>query len=76
MYDSNYRDATYARPDGGTSSPGYFAADTMTSINDELKIKNEKLNEETIYNLAGQERVNGQMEDCHGASTSLADKRL
>ena len=33
------------------------------------------LNEETIYNLAGQERVNGQMVDCHGASTSLADEK-
>ena len=25
-------DKTYARPDGGTGSPGYFTADTMTGI--------------------------------------------
>ncbi|MBQ9293594.1 MAG: BspA family leucine-rich repeat surface protein [Bacteroidaceae bacterium] len=53
-FDSNVIDATYARPDGGTSSPGYFTADTMTGIE---SIHNSQFiihNEEAIYNLAGQ----------------------
>ncbi len=53
-YNSNFLDNTYARPDGGTSSPGYFTADTMTGIE---SIHNSQFiihNEEAIYNLAGQ----------------------
>ena len=53
-YNSNFLDATYARPDGGTASPGYFTADTMTGIE---SIHNSQFiihNEEAIYNLAGQ----------------------
>lgn len=41
--DSFTDDATYVRPDGGTSSPGYFTAETITGLKD--------LN---IFNLAGQ----------------------
>ena len=59
-YDSKVVDATYARPDGGTGAPGYFTADTMTRINEELRIKNEELNVGEIYNLAGQ-MVNGKL---------------
>ena len=53
-YNSNFLDNTYARPDGGTSSPGYFTTDTMTGIE---SIHNSQFiihNEEAIYNLAGQ----------------------
>lgn len=32
VFDNNFRDATYARPDGGTASPGYFTAETLTSV--------------------------------------------
>lgn len=31
-FDNSVMDATYARSDGGTASPGYFTADTMTGI--------------------------------------------
>ena len=30
MFDSNFTDKTYARPDGGTSKPGYFTAKAIT----------------------------------------------
>ena len=60
VFDNNFRDKTYARPDGGPSHPGYFTAETMTSIpsihNSQFIIHNEG---EAIYNLAGQ-MVNGQ----------------
>ena len=52
-FDSSVVDATYARPDGGTAGPGYFTAETMTGINEELRVKSEEL-EGAIYNLAGQ----------------------
>ncbi len=59
-FDSNVIDATYARPDGGTESPGYFTADTMTGIesihNSQFTIHNEE--GAAIYNLAGQKMVN------------------
>ena len=52
VFDSNVIDKTYARPDGGTTRPGYFTSDTMTGIkemkNEERRIKND------IYNLSGQ----------------------
>ena len=55
-YNSNFLDNTYARPDGGTASPGYFMADTMTGIesihNSQFIIHNEEGG--AIYNLAGQ----------------------
>ena len=61
-YNSNFLDNTYARPDGGTSSPGYFTADTMTGIesihNSQFTIHSEE--GAAIYNLAGQKMVNGQ----------------
>lgn len=49
VFDKNFRDATYARPDGGTASPGYFTAETMTGIRDLKDSKNLK-----VYNLSGQ----------------------
>ena len=53
-YDSKVADATYARPDRGIQRPGYFTAETMTGISEELRVKNEELEGEAIYNLAGQ----------------------
>ena len=35
-YDEAYTDATYARPDGGTSAPGYF---TLSSENPEFYVE-------------------------------------
>ena len=32
-FDSNVTDATYARPDGGTASPGYFTAGVVGDVN-------------------------------------------
>ena len=59
-YDSNFLDKTYARPDGGTASPGYFTEDTMTGLqsihNSQFTIHNEE--GAAIYNLAGQKMVN------------------
>ena len=57
VFDNNFRDKTYARPDGGPGSPGYFTAETMTGISltpDPSPGRGE------IYNLAGQ-MVNGQL---------------
>ena len=60
MFDKNFSDATYARPDGGIANPGYFTEDTMTGIesihNSQFIIHNEE--EAAIYNLAGQKIVN------------------
>ena len=54
-WDSSVIDKTYARPDGGTASPGYFTAETMTSVkamdNGQWTMDNEGA---AIYNLAGQ----------------------
>ena len=58
-YDSNFLDATYARPDGGTASPGYFTADTMTGISLTEEGRSQ-MEDGAIYNLAGQKMVNGQ----------------
>ena len=58
-YDSNFLDATYARPDGGTASPGYFTADTMTGISLTEEGRSQ-MEDGAIYNLAGQKIVNGQ----------------
>ena len=55
VFDSNVIDKTYARPDGGTSAPGYFTADTMTRINSLTPALSK--GEGAIYNLSGQ-RVN------------------
>ena len=52
-YDSNFLDATYARPDGGTASPGYFTADTMTGISLTEEGRSQ-MEDGAIYNLAGQ----------------------
>ena len=49
-YNPNIEDATYARPDGGTDAPGYFTAETITSIASPLG----ETGEGAIYNLAGQ----------------------
>ena len=49
-YNPNLEDATYARPDGGTDAPGYFTAETITSIASRLG----ETGEGAIYNLAGQ----------------------
>ena len=58
-YNSNFLDNTYARPDGGTSSPGYFTADTMTGISLTEEGRSQ-MEDGAIYNLAGQKMVNGQ----------------
>ena len=52
-YSDAHTDKSYARPDGGTESPGYFTAETMTGINEDLRMKNEE-SETAIFNLAGQ----------------------
>ena len=51
-FDEAFTDKTYARPDGGTSSPGYFTADTMTEI--KTIVNGQQTTDERIYNLAGQ----------------------
>ena len=56
VFDNNFRDKTYARPDGGTASPGYFTAETMTSIASPLG----ETGEGAVYNLAGQ-MINGKL---------------
>ena len=53
-FDSSVIDATYARPDGEGGSPGYFTAETMTGISEELRVKSEELEGAAVYNLAGQ----------------------
>jgi len=57
VFDSNVIDKTYARPDGGTSAPGYFTADTMTGIKKVQDVQKVQGVQENIYNLSGQ-RVN------------------
>ena len=52
VFDKNFSDATYARPDGGWMSPGYFTAETITSI-EQLPLNIEH-SDGAIYNLAGQ----------------------
>ena len=55
VFDNNTLDKTYARPDGGTSAPGYFTADTITRSNSLTPALSK--GEGAIYNLSGQ-RVN------------------
>lgn len=57
VFDNNTLDKTYARPDGGTSAPGYFTADTMTGIKKVQDVQKVQGVQENIYNLSGQ-RVN------------------
>ena len=57
VFDNNTLDKTYARPDGGTSAPGYFTADTMTGIKKVQDVQKVQGVQESIYNLSGQ-RVN------------------
>ena len=54
-YDSSVTGLTYARSDGGPSAPGYFTAETITSV--KAIDKGQTDNEGAIYNLAGQ-RIN------------------
>ncbi|MBR6129706.1 MAG: BspA family leucine-rich repeat surface protein [Bacteroidaceae bacterium] len=57
-FDDAFTDKSYARPDGGTGSPGYFTADTMTGIK---AIENRQQQADNrIYNLAGQQIMNGK----------------
>ena len=57
-FDDAFTDKSYARPDGGTGSPGYFTADTMTGIK---AIENrQQSTDNRIYNLAGQQIMNGK----------------
>ncbi len=51
-YNPNFEDATYARPDGGTDAPGYFTAETITSI--KATDNGQRTTDGEIYNLAGQ----------------------
>ena len=55
-YTDAVTDKTYARPDGGTESPGYFTADTMTGIASHLG----ETEEGAIYNLSGQRIAKAQ----------------
>ncbi len=57
VFDSNVIDKTYARPDGGTGAEGYFTAETATSI---VSPPGETEEGAAIYNLAGQQMVNGK----------------
>ncbi|MBQ6191065.1 MAG: BspA family leucine-rich repeat surface protein [Bacteroidaceae bacterium] len=59
LYNYSFVDKTYARPDGGTGSPGYFTADTMTgikAIDNGQRTTDDRFYEQgsTIVNLAGQ----------------------
>ena len=51
-FDGDVIDATYARPDGGTDSPGYFTAETMATGISITPAPSSREGE--IYNLAGQ----------------------
>jgi surface protein len=58
-YNDAFVDKTYARPDGGTGSPGYFTADTMTgikAIDNGQRTTDGSIYKQgsTIVNLAGQ----------------------
>ena len=55
VFDGKVIDNTYARPDGGTSAPGYFTDDSLTGINSLTPALSK--GEGAIYNLSGQ-RVN------------------
>lgn len=50
-YNKDFKNATYARPDGGPENPGYFTAETMTGLKG---LKDRRDAKEAIYNLAGQ----------------------
>ena len=57
-FDDAFTDKSYARPDGGTGSPGYFTADTMTGI--KANENKQQSTDNRIYNLAGQQIMNGK----------------
>ncbi len=70
-YDSNFLDATYARPDGGTSSPGYFTAGVVGDVNGDGEVN--LADAQTILGLMAKDEYKTNADVNNDSSVDLAD---
>ena len=70
-YDSNVLDATYARPDGGTASPGYFTAGVVGDVNGDGEVN--LADAQTILGLMAKDEYKTNADVNNDSSVDLAD---
>ena len=70
-YDSNFLDATYARPDGGTASPGYFTAGVVGDVNGDGEVN--LADAQTILGLMAKDEYKTNADVNNDSSVDLAD---
>ena len=70
-FDSNVIDATYARPDGGTESPGYFTAGVVGDVNGDGEVN--LADAQTILGLMAKDEYKTNADVNNDSSVDLAD---
>ncbi len=70
-FDSNVIDATYARPDGGTASPGYFTAGVVGDVNGDGEVN--LADAQTILGLMAKDEYKTNADVNNDTSVDLAD---
>ena len=70
-YDSHVLDATYARPDGGTASPGYFTAGVVGDVNGDGEVN--LADAQTILGLMAKDEYKTNADVNNDSSVDLAD---
>ncbi len=70
-FDSNVTNATYARPDGGTESPGYFTADVVGDVNGDGEVN--LADAQTILGLMAKDEYKTNADVNNDSSVDLAD---
>ena len=70
-HDSHVLDATYARPDGGTESPGYFTAGVVGDVNGDGEVN--LADAQTILGLMAKDEYKTNADVNNDSSVDLAD---
>lgn len=70
-FDSNVTNATYARPDGGTESPGYFTAGVVGDVNGDGEVN--LADAQTILGLMAKDEYKTNADVNNDSSVDLAD---
>ena len=70
-FDSNIINATYARPDGGTESPGYFTAGVVGDVNGDGEVN--LADAQTILGLMAKDEYKTNADVNNDSSVDLAD---
>ena len=70
-FDSNVTNATYARPDGGTASPGYFTAGVVGDVNGDGEVN--LADAQTILGLMAKDEYKTNADVNNDSSVDLAD---